>query len=122
LIFIEMHGATTKIIVTIYSFISILLHNVVKKQKPQNIQHKKLCKAGLGYEVVKAGPLCRISSQRHNLNNIYGASLFCYLAADGKVDLTRGFCWLCAVSGALGNYFFPLKEIVIKCINCLKLQ
>jgi len=39
-------------------FIHIFSHNGVKKQKLQNINHNTLRKAGLSYEVVKAGPLC----------------------------------------------------------------
>jgi hypothetical protein len=67
------------------------LHNGVTKQKLQNIHHNTLRKAGLSYEVVKAGPLCRKSSQRHNLKNMYFAIFFYRLAAAGQVDLTRGF-------------------------------
>jgi hypothetical protein len=90
--------------VTIYSFI-FLLHNGIRKQKLQNINHKTLRKAGLSYEVVKASTLCGKSSQRHNLNNMYCAIFFCHLAATGQVDLTNGWCWLRVLSGALGSYF-----------------
>jgi hypothetical protein len=72
--------------VTVYSFISFLFHNSVTKRKSQNIHHK----AGLSYEVVKAGPLCLTSSQSHNLNNMYRAIFFCRLTVVGQVDLTGG--------------------------------
>jgi len=68
------------------------LHNVATKQKLQNIHHKTLRKGGLSYEVVKAGPLCRKSSQSHNLNNIPCAIFFCHLAAVGHVDFV-GLEW-----------------------------
>jgi len=100
----------------------VILHNGVKKHKLHNIHYKTLRKAGLSYGVVQAGPLCGKSSQSHKLNNMYFAIFFCHIAADGQVDLTRGFCWLCVVSGALGSYFPPLKEIEINYANCVKLQ
>jgi hypothetical protein len=96
---------------TIYSFI-FLSHSGVRKQKLQNIHHNTLRKAGLSYEIEKAGTLCGKSSQRHNLNNMYCAIFFCRLAAGGQIDLTRGWCWHRGVSGALGRYF-RLKQFVI---------
>jgi len=95
------------------------LHNGATKQKLQNIHHKTLRKAGLGYNVVKAGPLCGKSSKRHNLNNMYCAIIFCHWAAVGQVHLIRGWCWLRVVSGALGSYCW-LKQIVINYAICVK--
>jgi hypothetical protein len=90
------------------------------KQKLQNIHHKTPRKAGLSCEVVKAGRLCGNSSQHQNLNNMYCAIFFCHLAAVGQVDLTRGWCWLPVVSGALSGYF-SLEQIVNNYVNCVKL-
>jgi hypothetical protein len=97
----------------IYSLIISTQHNGATK----HIHHKTLRQAGLSYGVVKAGRVCRKSSQRQNLNNMYCAIFFSHLAADGQVDLTRGWCWLRVVSGVLGSYFLGLKQIVINCIN-----
>jgi len=51
----------------IHIFFFFFLHNGVKKHKLQDIHHKTLRKAGLSYKVVKAGPLCRTTSQSQNL-------------------------------------------------------
>jgi hypothetical protein len=92
------------------------LHNGVNKQKLQNIYHKTLCKAGLSYEVVKAG-LCGASSQRHNLNNTYIVQFFfCHLVAIGEVELTWKLSW------SLSGISCALQEIVINYANCVKLQ
>jgi hypothetical protein len=85
-------------------FIQLILHNDVPKQKLQNIHHKTLRKAGLSYVVVKAVPLCGNSLQRQNMDNKYCTIFFCHLAADGQVDLTRGFGRLRLLSGTLGSY------------------
>ena len=75
-------------LVTVYLFMQIILHNGAWKQKLQNIHHKTLRKAGLGYELGKVGPLCRKSSPRQNLNNMYCAIFFCHLAAGVWGELT----------------------------------
>jgi hypothetical protein len=104
--------------VTVYSFILSTLLNGVRKQKIQNIHHKTLHKGGLNYEVVKVGPFCRTSSQRHNLNNMYCAIFFCRLAAVGQVDITRDWCWHRVMFGALDGYFPSLKQIVNNYVQC----
>jgi hypothetical protein len=93
---------------------------MVQQKKLQNIHHKKLCKAGPIYEIVKGGPLCGTSTLRQSLNNMYCAIFFCHLVAVGQVYLTRELCCLCVVSGALGSYFPKLKQIVINYVNCVK--
>jgi hypothetical protein len=102
--------------VTFYSFKYLISHNAVPKQKLQNIHHKTLRKAGLSYEVVKAGRLCGTSSQRHNLNSMYCTIFFCHLAVLGHVELTPNVGWLPSGSCTI------LQETVMNYVNCVKLQ
>jgi hypothetical protein len=103
-------------LVIIYSVISFLLHNGVKKDELQNIHHKTLRQFGPSSEVLKAGPLSGKSSQHQTLNSMCCGNFFSNLEAVGQVDLTRGWFWLRVVSGERVSYF-RLKEIVINYVN-----
>ena len=100
---------------TFYSFIYLILHNGVPKQKLENIYHKTLRKDGLSYEVVKVGRLCGNSPQPHNLNNMYWAIFFCHLAVLGHVELIQKGYW------PPSAWSSELQEIVINYVNCVKL-
>jgi len=86
----------------------------------QNIHHKTLRKAGLRYELMKAGPLWGKSSQRHYLNNMYCGIFFSHLEADVQVDLINVWYWVGVLSGELVSYIRRLKQIVNNYVNYVK--